>query len=201
MPKRHAVLTACDPEDFSSGSERSGCASNPSGRAADVETLFIQNLPALRGHVLALLPDFSRVDDIVQETFLTARRRAADFRSDGNFLAWICGIARYKILEQRRQESRAGIPLSDEVIDSLCAVEPEIDTWETELCYLRECLELLPAQLRQLIVLRYQQAHKPTEVARRIGWSTGSVYVALSRARGALRDCVARKMAISADRA
>jgi len=42
--------------------------------------------------------------------------------------------------------------------------------------------------------MRYQQAHKPAEIARRLGWGAESVYVALSRARSMLRECVARKL-------
>ena len=42
--------------------------------------------------------------------------------------------------------------------------------------------------------MRYQQAHKPAEIAKRLGWGAESVYVALSRARAMLRECVARKL-------
>ena len=34
-----------------------------------VQRLFVQNMVAVRGFVIALMPDFGRVDDVVQETF------------------------------------------------------------------------------------------------------------------------------------
>jgi RNA polymerase sigma-70 factor (ECF subfamily) len=43
--------------------------------------------------------------------------------------------------------------------------------------------------------MRYREAHRPAEIAQRIGWTAESVYVALSRARAALRECVGRKLA------
>ena len=157
--------------------------------------LFVQHTPAIRGFVIALMPDFSRVDDIIQETFLTVTRKAAEFEIGSNFVGWACTIARYKVLETGRQKGRTQ-PLSNEVIESLCACEPEpVENGEEKLHLLAECMKSLAPQSRRTIELRYQQAHKPAEIARQIGWTAEAVYVALSRARTALRECVERKLA------
>ena len=42
--------------------------------------------------------------------------------------------------------------------------------------------------------LRYQQAHSVPETAQRLGWTPGSLYVILCRARSALRECIERKL-------
>jgi len=42
--------------------------------------------------------------------------------------------------------------------------------------------------------LRDQQAHRPPEIARIMGWTVEAVHVALSRARVFLRGCVTRRM-------
>ena len=49
-----------------------------------VQGLFVQHLPALRGFVTSLVSEFSLVDDIVQETFITVTRKAADFTAGSN---------------------------------------------------------------------------------------------------------------------
>ena len=161
-----------------------------------VNALFVQFSPEVRGFILALLPDMSRADDVFQETFLTVTRKAADYRPGTNFVAWACTIARYKVLEAGRQHRSGQQPLSKEVLESLCAVSPEPENENRELQLLEECLEELHPHTRQAMALRYEQGHKPAEIAQRLGWTPESVYVVLSRARAVLRDCVARKLAL-----
>jgi RNA polymerase sigma-70 factor (ECF subfamily) len=160
-----------------------------------VHTLFLRHSPEIRGYIIALLPDFSRVDDIFQETFLTVSRKARDFKINTNFLAWCCSIARFKVLEAARQQPHGVQPLSAEVLDALCASEPEPEPEEHQLRALAQCVQKLPSHTRRAFELRYQQAHNPPEIARRLGWSVASVYVVLSRARADLRTCVDRFLA------
>ena len=159
-----------------------------------VQMLFVQHTTALRGFVHALMPDFARADDIVQETFLTVTKKAADFEPGTNFLGWACTIARYKVMEIGRKQSRV-TSLSPDIIESLCACEPELEATDERLRHLGECLQKLAPQARRAVEMRYQEAHKPAEIARRLGWGAESVYVALSRARTLLRECVARRLA------
>src|SRR5258708_11282449 len=173
--------------------------SSPDAKPSDqqlglVQMLFVQHTAALRGFVHALLPDFTRADDVVQETFLTVTRKAADFEPGTNFLGWVCTIARFKVMEAGRKQQRA-TTLSSDIIESLYACEPEPEASDERLRHLGECLKKLAPKARQAVEMRYQQAHKPAEIARRLGWGPESVYVALSRARSLLRECVARKIA------
>ncbi len=164
-----------------------------------VNALFVQFSPEIRGFILALMPDMSRADDVFQETFLTVTRKAADFRPGTNFIAWACTIARYKVLEAGRQRTGEQQPLSEEVVQSLCAVCPEPQNEDRELQLLEECLDELYPHTRQAMQMRYEQGHKPAEIARRLGWTAESVYVVLSRARATLRDCVGRKLHLGGD--
>ena len=165
-------------------------------RTARVQGLFVQHAFQLRGFVVALMPDLALVDDIVQETFLTVTAKAETYDPDRDFLPWACGIARFKVMEARRKAARQCQPLADEVLEALCAAEPPAEPDEERLARLMACMEKLPRQSRRIIELFYQQAHKPAEIARHIGWSVNAVYVALSRARAALRQCVERKGAM-----
>ena len=156
--------------------------------------MFVQFSPEVRGFILALMPDMARADDVFQETFLTVSRKAGDFTPGTNFLAWACTIARYKVLEAGRHRRGALEPLSDEVIEALCAVYPEPEKEDKEMVALNECLEALHPHTKRAMELRYEQGHKPAEIAQRLGWTAESVYVVLSRARAALRECVGRKL-------
>lgn len=160
-----------------------------------VHALFIRHASELRGFILALLPDLSRVDDVFQETFLTVSRKAGTFELGTNFLAWACTIARFKVKEALRAQPANVQAFSDEVLDALCASVPDPEPEEGRLRVLGECLRQLPAHTRRAVELRYHLGHRPPEIARRLGWTTASVYVVLSRARAWLRECVDRNLA------
>ncbi len=159
-----------------------------------VHALFIRHSPEVRGFILALLPDMSRVDDVFQETFMTVSRKSADFKIGTNFLAWVCSIARYKVKEALRLQSGRMQALTDEVIEALCAAAPPAEAEDDQLKALTKCLHELPIHAKRAVELRYQHAHKPPEIARLLGWSTASAYVVLSRARTMLRECVEKAL-------
>ena len=129
-------------------------------QTAHVQMLFVQHASQLRGFIVALSPDFSRVDDILQETFLVVTRKAADFKPGTNFLGWACTIARFKVLEAGRKVAGGPLPLSPEVIESLCACAPEAEAEDERLRLLADCLQQLAPQARRAMELRYHQAHK-----------------------------------------
>ncbi len=90
-----------------------------------VQSLFVQNMMAVRGFVIALMPDFSRVDDVMQETFLTVTAKAEAFVEGSNFRSWACSIARFKVLEALRRPGSREVALDADVIEALCATEME----------------------------------------------------------------------------
>jgi RNA polymerase sigma-70 factor, ECF subfamily len=169
-------------------------ADSVDSHTAHVQLLFIQHTSQLRGFIIALMPDFSRVDDVLQETFLTITKKAASFEPGSNFIGWACTIARFKVLEGGRKAAAGGQPLAPEVIESLCACAPEPEPEDERLRLLTDCLQQLAPQSRRAIELRYQHAHKPAEIATILGWTPNSVYVALSRARDLLRECMEIKL-------
>jgi RNA polymerase sigma-70 factor (ECF subfamily) len=168
--------------------------SNSDNRTALVQRLFVLNSMRLRGFIVALLPDLAQVDDVFQETFLTVTAKAETFDPERDFLAWACGIARLKVREAGRRAARQWRPLSEEVLEALAASEPAADAEDQRLALLADCLQQLAPQSRRIVDLCYQQGHKPAEIAQLVQWSAKSVYVALSRARAALRLCVEGKL-------
>ncbi|MGV3533007.1 MAG: sigma-70 family RNA polymerase sigma factor [Chthoniobacteraceae bacterium] len=158
-----------------------------------MQALFLTHMDIVRGFIRSLVPDRSLADDVLQETFLTVTRKAADFVPETNFVRWSCTVARYKVLEARRSSGRAGMLLSEEAIEAL-SVSEAAPAAGFRLELLRQCMEALTPAMRQVVDLRYQGDHKPGEIAARIGWTPEAVYVALSRARSALRACVNQKL-------
>ena len=164
----------------------------PPNRVTAAQRLFIEHEPGLRAYINSLVPDFSRAQDVLQETFLTVTSKAGDFVPGSNFLGWACTIARYKVLEALRQQKFIGLSVA--AVEALCVCEAAVpENPRTDL--LTQCIEDLAPKARQIITLRYKGSHSPSEVAHIVGWTPDAVYVALNRARRFLQDCITRKLA------
>jgi RNA polymerase sigma factor (sigma-70 family) len=94
-----------------------------------------------------------------------------------------------------RRAEAGSQPFSEEVLDSLVASRPDAVASRAVRRFLEECVERLAPQARKIVEMRYRQALKPREVAKLMGWTNGSVHVALSRARAAIRECIDLKLA------
>ena len=161
----------------------------------EVQLLFVKHTSMIRGFILSLLPDFNLADDVLQETFLVITEKASSFTLGTNFTAWACEIAKRKILELRRRDSRAAeVTLSDKAIEVLCEVSPEPVGVEEERAALANCIEKLAPRTRQIVKMRYGSGKRPSEIAQRLSWKPPAVYVALSRSRVFLKNCVEQKL-------
>lgn len=162
-----------------------------------IETLFLQQAAAVRGFVRGLVPDRAAAEDVFQDVFLTVTRRGADFRREGNFLAWVRGIARNKVLEHYRRQRSAPLPFDEELLNLLAnSAEGSDQLLEQRREALTKCLERLAPRAREIVDLRYaEQSLSPPEIAERLAWTTNAVHVALSRARAFLRECTQRALA------
>ncbi|MEW4564468.1 sigma-70 family RNA polymerase sigma factor [Bremerella sp. JC770] len=155
-----------------------------------VQQLFVQHQPQLRAFALVLSSDFVQADDVMQETFLTITAKAAEFDLESNFLAWSRSILRYKLLESRRKNKLATV----DCLDSLIASCPDDWASEDRVQLLMQCVEKLPPKSREIVVMRYQREHSPTQIAELLDRSVNSVNVALSKARQAIRECMDRQL-------
>lgn len=158
-----------------------------------IQQLFVKHQIGLRAFILSLEPNFTDAEDLLQEVFLVITRKANEFEEGTNFFAWACTIARFKLLELLRRRARSQA-LSEEVIEALCAVEPETQFDDSRLAILQQCLEQLAPKARQMMFLRYYGEHSPSQIARLVSWTPNAVRVALSRARTVLQECLERRM-------
>lgn len=163
-------------------------------RTLAVQTLFVTHTGTIRAFIYGLVGDRCRTDDVLQESFLAVTKLAARFEHGTNFPKWACSIARYKVLEARRAWAKDDGLLSIEAMEALAASEAAYDCQDPRVEYVRECLTGLAPTTRQAVTLRYEGDHKPGEIATILGWTPEAVYVALSKARAVLRECVERKM-------
>ena len=99
------------------------------------------------------------------------------------------------MLENRRVARRFAPAVVESLAASIPAAELGPDLGQERLPLLLECLKQLPPRARELIRLRYFQEQGPGEIAAALGRTAAGVNTALLKARAALRECMAAKIA------
>jgi RNA polymerase sigma-70 factor, ECF subfamily len=155
-----------------------------------VQENFVRHILPLRGFIYGLVPRRHLVDDIVQETFVTACQKAASYQPGGNFRAWIFTIARFKALAALKRDAGRSVLFEPDLVELLAKEEPPDHGFQDRVAALDTCIAKLAGAARRAVVLRYSENLGPTEIAQQMGWSVNALNVALSRARVFLRRCV-----------
>lgn len=128
--------------------------------------------------------------DVVQEAYMRAYRSFRGFRG-GNARAWLLRIVRntcYTWLQRNRPRQPTA-----EFDEELFGPDPSDPNPEEVLLrrdcgkLLREALEKLPPNFREVVILRELEGMSYREIADTTGMPTGTVMSSLSRARGRLR--------------
>lgn len=165
---------------------------------ADLYDLHSSTLYAL---LLKILGDRSDAQEILQETFVTAWRRAADFDpSRGSEIAWLVSIARNRAIDRLRsrnlravREDEAGreIPIAGPSVVS--SGDAEKDAMIAQLrTRMRSALAELPEAQRSALELAYFQGLSQSEIAEKLGEPLGTIktrtQLAMKKLRETLKD-------------
>jgi RNA polymerase sigma-70 factor (ECF subfamily) len=152
----------------------------------------------LRAFIRSLGAQEIWVDDLAQEAFLIAYRRLNDFETGADFGAWIRGIARNLVANERRKEVRRSRLLHGSLVDVLMESatagprdEADLSAWVT---VMQECVGQLTARSRDLLRRRYAGGEKASGLARELGLSAASVRQKLRRIRLWVKECVENKL-------
>ncbi|MBL8862783.1 MAG: RNA polymerase sigma factor [Planctomycetes bacterium] len=150
--------------------------------------------------------DRGLVEDVVQDTFLTALQTLGAWEGRSDLRGWLVGIARNKIRAARRQRApRAledALAESDAEIDAILA-DVAREPLPDQVLERRETSELvgaalsaLPADYQQALLAKYVEGHSTRELARAGGQSEKAAESRLTRARVAFArvfELLARK--------
>ena len=145
-----------------------------------------------------LTRDEDHARDIVQESYLKAFRLFESYRG-GDGKAWLLAVVRNTFLTWRRRTSRSlETTLSEEVERSAesrtaTALDRLID--EGRVGALRNCMDHLPDEYREVLVMRELEEMSYQQIAETTNLPIGTVMSRLSRARKRLAQCVTGRMA------
>jgi len=140
-----------------------------------------------------LLRDQHDAQDAVQESVLRALRYFEGFRGD-DARAWLLTIVRNYCFtwKKGRRVDRSTVPFADdetiEIADVQATDDLAIQSSESE--RIQAAVDALPAELKEVIVLRELSELSYREISEVVGIPIGTVMSRLSRARNRLADAL-----------
>jgi RNA polymerase sigma-70 factor (ECF subfamily) len=142
--------------------------------------------------------------DVTQEVFVAAFTQLAAFRGKSQFSTWLTAIAvnraRNRLAQARRRKVKEPVslddpvetdngPLSREFASNHPSPQERLESQDAQQA-VQDCINRLPAEFREVVVLRDLQDFAYDEIATVLNLRQGTVKSRLSRAREALRQCL-----------
>jgi RNA polymerase sigma-70 factor (ECF subfamily) len=151
-----------------------------------------------RVHTIAfwMLKDADDAEDVVEETFWQAWRRASEFdRQRASASTWLTMIARSRALDRlrahRRRLERTAEAAASTVVEALdgvteaFALQPELKEQAGDLA---AALEALPPEQREVVLLAFFDGLSHSEIAMQTGQPLGTVKTRIRLAMEKLRQ-------------
>jgi RNA polymerase sigma-70 factor (ECF subfamily) len=127
-------------------------------------------------------PDWA--EDLTQETFLQGWRRLETFRGRGTLRGWLLRIAHREFLHRlQRRQAEPGLEGIAEV------AAPDATAW-TQNAELREAIDRLPLEQREVVLLHDLEGYSSSEIAPIVRAPASTVRRRLSQARERLRQAL-----------
>jgi RNA polymerase sigma-70 factor (ECF subfamily) len=155
------------------------------GDRSALQFLYVRYADDVCGFVRSIVRDVHEAEDITQNVFaklITAIHRYEP--REVPFAAWILRVARNAALDHLR--ARRQIPFEEVRTSDDGHEQLGFDRSQS----LREALQRLPQDQREVLVLRHIAGLSPGEIARRLGKTESSVHGLHHRGRGALPDAL-----------
>jgi RNA polymerase sigma factor (sigma-70 family) len=159
------------------------------------EALFRRYRPRITAFVRGSVPDDGRVDDVVQEVFVSALRNLGTLETPDAFAPWLHRIARNACIDHLRRVSREEIAIDSHLLEAAegrplrppaQSIHGHVSSKE-DIEHLRQAFGELPAAQHQALVLRELEGLSYDEIGRRLSLSRPAVESILFRARRGLK--------------
>lgn len=153
--------------------------------------LYRRYVDRVYGYAFYLLGDHHDAEDATERTFLAALGALDGFRDTGaSFRSWLFRIAHNQVANALRSRGRRRDDSLDRVLEPADATDPAAQvTAADDARRVRAALGTLPADRRQVLVLRFVDGLSAREIGDVLGRSEGAVRVLQHRA---LRDLAER---------
>ena len=172
---------------------RSLLVSDNHGVASLAESAFRRHYRQVYGYIRRRSASAEQAEDLTQAVFVEAVARLDGFRSGSSpVLAWLYTVARRRLADEARQRARG--PAAVVSLDTVRARSAPVSEYGDEVAsVLRAAIADLPAEQRQVVVLKLLEGCRYAEIAERLGTSETACRMRLSRALNTLRDQLAKE--------
>ena len=153
-------------------------------------------------YVRGLMPGDGNADDVLQRANAKIWEKRNDFEMGTCFRAWAMAVARFEVLNYRKQLARdSRMMLSDDLEQKIASELVKVqDNLDDRRSALESCLNELEDSSRQMLLSRYSSRLPVSELAKHFGRTAGGLRVALSRLRTKLTECIEAKLQSSGGR-
>jgi len=154
------------------------------GRKGCFDVLMDRHLGAVRKCVRSMIPQVAEAEDVLQEAQLKTWLNLASFRADSSFRTWVTRIAVNESLQSiRRAKAARHDEMKADQVDA--SIESPFRSYARQEVArtVRSAIHGLPAQFRQILILRDLCELSAKEAARRLNSSVPLVKSRLFRAR------------------
>jgi len=206
------------PDTGSNGQERSGTdgegddgelvAACRHGDADAFAILVRRHQKAMLNLAYRMLGNFEEACEVVQDAFLAAHRGLSGFRGEARFSTWLTAItlnqARNRLARLASLRRNEAFSLDAPIATPQGPVRPDppspapgpLEHLEAQAVRTRveACIQALPAEFREVLVLRDLQDRSYEEIGQVLKLRAGTVRSRLFRARDGVKDCLKRHL-------
>jgi RNA polymerase sigma-70 factor (ECF subfamily) len=159
--------------------------------SAEFEQLFLPHLDAAYNLARLLVRNAQDAEDVVQESYLRALRAFSTFRGETSRPWFLTIVRNTSFTWLRDNRGRADHAEYHEELHVSDGPSPEGESLGRERARgVERCVQQLPADFREAIVLREMEELSYKEIAEITGVPRGTVMSRLSRARARLAECL-----------
>ena len=139
--------------------------------------------------------ELSQSEDIAQEAFVDAWRQLGTLREPDKLRPWLCGILRFKVSRQRRNDGREPVRRADALdaadeVPTMDAPAVDLVMQQEERALLWSALERVPELYREPLILYYREHQSVEHVAASLDLTEDNVKQRLARGRKILQEQV-----------
>lgn len=152
---------------------------------------------ALVLYIRSLMPGDPSAEEVVQQANAKIWQKRTEYQRGTSFRAWATAIARFEVLNHRKQQARDArrLQFSDELEQIIAVEAAELgDDLAERQQALHKCLAELKQESRDLLMSRYESSETLADFALRVGRSVGGLRVTLTRLRSVLAQCIERRI-------
>lgn len=161
------------------------------GDSAAYRLLLTEITPAIQAFLHRRLIQKDQVEDVTQETLLALHKARHSYLPDQPFAHWMYGIARHKMIDFIRKQSRNKSHEADgDFIETFA--EDQANNMDEAGYDLTKAINTLPEKQRDILILTKIKGYSMAEVAEKKGMSETAVKVAAHRGYQRLKIWLAK---------